>query len=158
MRGGLLSYFVIVCFVLGAVLGNWCIPALGTRMILVGAGLLAVCFFVMFIDRERRHVEELVEGDLEADLAGETARPREAGQLRGIAAAEERLEEREAERIERRMGQDIEIDVMHELGLTGQEGARPEGALERQVERDVERQIEERLRSDIKRGGWRAGK
>ena len=158
LRGGLLSYFVIVCFVLGAVLGNWCIPALGTRMILVGAGLLAVCFFVMFIDRERRHVEELVEGDLEADLAGEAARPREAGQLRGIAAAEERLEEREAERIERRMGQDIEIDVMHELGLTGQEGARPEGAVERQVERDVERQIEERLRSDIKRGGWRAGK
>ena len=47
---------------------------------------------------------------------------------------------------------------MHELGLTGQEGARPEGAVERQVERDVERQIEERLRSDIKRGGWRAGK
>ena len=112
----------------------------------------------MFIDRERRHVEELVEGDLEADLAGEAARPREAGQLRGIAAAEERLEEREAERIERRMGQDIEIDVMHELGLTGQEGTRPEGAVERQVERDVERQIEERLRSDIKRGGWRAGK
>lgn len=57
LRGGLLSYFVIVCFVLGAVLGNWCIPALGTRMILVGAGLLTVCFFVMFIDRERRHAE-----------------------------------------------------------------------------------------------------
>ena len=55
LRGGLLSYFVIVCFVLGAVLGNWCIPLLGTRMILVGVGLLTVCFFVMFIDRERRH-------------------------------------------------------------------------------------------------------
>ena len=57
LRGGLLSYFVIVCFVLGAVLGNWCIPLLGTRMILVGVGLLTVCFFVMFIDRERRHAE-----------------------------------------------------------------------------------------------------
>ena len=54
LRGGALSYFVIICFVLGAVLGNWCIPLLGTRMILVSTGLLTIAFLVMFIDREER--------------------------------------------------------------------------------------------------------
>ena len=53
LSGGLLSYFVIVCFVMGAVLGNWCIPVLGTHMIFVAPALLAVAFSVMFIDRER---------------------------------------------------------------------------------------------------------
>lgn len=54
LSGGLLSYFVIVCFVLGAVIGNWCIPLLGTHTIFVAPALLAVAFFVMFIDREKR--------------------------------------------------------------------------------------------------------
>ncbi len=48
---GALSYFVIVCFVVGAVIGNWFKPLLGTRMILLSVALLAVAFVVMFADR-----------------------------------------------------------------------------------------------------------
>jgi uncharacterized membrane protein YoaK (UPF0700 family) len=48
---GLLSYFVIVCFVVGAVIGNWFKPLLGTRMILLSVALLVVAFLVMFVDR-----------------------------------------------------------------------------------------------------------
>ena len=51
LRAGALSYFVIFCFVVGAVIGNWFKPVLGTRMILLSAGLLAVAFCVMFADR-----------------------------------------------------------------------------------------------------------
>lgn len=157
-KSGLLSYFVIVCFVLGAVVGNWFIPVLGTRMILVGVALLTVSFLIMFVDREKRHVEELVEADLEADLEGEVASPRVEPELHGIAAMEERFEEREAKRIEERMGADIELNVMHDMGLTSQEAAEPASPQEQSVEKDVEAQIEARLRDHVKHGGFRAGK
>ena len=68
LRGGLLSFFVITCFVLGAVIGNWAIPALGTHMIWIAPVLLAVSFLIMFVDREKRRVEAIVELDREADL------------------------------------------------------------------------------------------
>ena len=58
LHGGALSYFVIVCFVVGAVIGNWFKPLLGTRMILLSAGLLAVAFCVMFFDRCGREAED----------------------------------------------------------------------------------------------------
>lgn len=158
LKGGLLSYFVIVCFVLGAVVGNWFIPVLGTRMILVGVALLVVSFLIMFVDREKRHVEELVEADLEADLEGEAAQRREEREPRGLAGVEERLEEREARRIEERMGADIELNVMHDMGLTSQEAAEPTSPQEQSVEKDVEAQIEARLRDHVRHGGFRAGK
>ena len=54
LRGGLLSYFVITCFVVGAVIGNWLRPVLGTRTIWAAPVLLVAAFLVMFVDRERR--------------------------------------------------------------------------------------------------------
>ena len=35
----------------GAVIGNWFKPLLGTRMILLSVALLVVAFLVMFVDR-----------------------------------------------------------------------------------------------------------
>lgn len=52
LEDGLMCYFVIVCFVLGAVLGNWLIPLAGLRTILFAPACLAVAFCVLFIDRE----------------------------------------------------------------------------------------------------------
>ena len=53
LETGLISYFVIVCFVVGAVVGNWLVPALGTHMILASAALLLISFLILFIDREK---------------------------------------------------------------------------------------------------------
>jgi uncharacterized membrane protein YoaK (UPF0700 family) len=53
LETGLISYFVIVCFVVGAVIGNWFVPLLGTSMILVSAALLFISFLILFIDREK---------------------------------------------------------------------------------------------------------
>lgn len=156
LRSGLLSYFVIVMFVLGAVLGNWFIPSLGTRTILVAPALLVVSFLIMFVDREKVSVEARVEADLEADIAGEAAPA--APQLKGIAAAEYKLTQRLAADIEKRMGADIELDVMHGMGLTSQEGSVPMDGVGAEVERDVEKDIEAHLREHIARGGWRARK
>lgn len=154
LRGGLLSFFVIACFVLGAVIGNWAIPVLGTRMIWIAPALLAVSFLILFVDREKRRVEVLVERDLEADLEGEAA-PAASEPLAGIAGAEERLAEGIAADVERRHGRDIEMDVMHNMGLTSEGGdEQHEGAMER----DVEAQIEQHLRDHIARGGFRARK
>ena len=53
-------------------------------------------------------------------------------------------------RRERRHGRDIEMGVMHDMGLTSEGGdEQHEGA----VERDVEAQIEQHLRDHIARGG-----
>ena len=154
LRGGLLSFFVITCFVLGAVIGNWAIPALGTHMIWIAPVLLAVSFLIMFVDREKRCVEAIVELDLEADLEGEAA-PAAPEPLAGVAGAEERLAEGIAADVERRHGRDIEMGVMHDMGLTSEGGdEQHEGA----VERDVEAQIEQHLRDHIARGGFRARK
>lgn len=153
LRGGLLSFFVIACFVLGAVIGNWAIPVLGTRMIWMAPALLAVSFLIMFVDREKHRVEVLVERDLEADLEGEAA-PAAPEPLAGIAGAEERLAEGIAADVERRHGRDIEMGVMHDMGLTSEDGDEHEGAMER----DVEAQIEQHLRDHIAHGGFRARK
>lgn len=150
LRGGLLSFFVIACFVLGAVIGNWAIPALGTRMIWMAPVLLAASFLIMFVDREKSRVEELVEADLEGEAASAASE-----QLGGIAGAEERLAEGIAADVERRHGHDIEMDVIHDMGLTSEGGdEQHEGAMER----DVEAQIEQRLRDHIAHGGFRARK
>lgn len=153
LRGGLLSFFVITCFVFGAVIGNWAIPALGTHMIWMAPVLLAASFLIMFVDRERRRVEAIVERDLETDLEGEAA-PAAPEPLAGVAGAEERLAESIAADVGRRHGHDIEMDVIHDTGLTSEGGDEREGAMER----DVEAQIEQHLRDHIARGGFRARK
>ena len=61
LQAGALSFFVITCFVIGAIAGNWLVPALGTHMIWVAAGLLAACVLVMFVDREKKPVEKPVQ-------------------------------------------------------------------------------------------------
>lgn len=150
LRGGLLSFFVIACFVFGAVIGNWAIPVLGSRMIWMAPVLLAVSFLILFVDREKRRVEVLVERDLEDEAAPAAPEP-----LAGIAGAEERLAEGIAADAERRYGHDIEMDVMHKMGLTSEGGdEQHEGAMEC----DAEAQIERHLRDHIARGGFRARK
>ncbi len=57
LENGLLYFGVILCFVMGAVLGNWCIERLGLHAIVVAAALLAVAFAIMFIDREHPHAK-----------------------------------------------------------------------------------------------------
>lgn len=150
LRGGLLSFFVITCFVFGAVVGNWAIPALGTHMIWMAPVLLAASFLIMFVDREKSRVEVLVEADLEGEAV-----PVAPEQLGGFAGAEERLAEGIAADVERRHGHEIEMDVMHDMGLTSEGGdEQHEGAMGR----DVEAQIEQHLRDHIAHGGFRARK
>lgn len=52
LENGLLYFGVILTFVAGAVLGNLCIGWMGLHAIAVASALLAVCFLIMFIDRE----------------------------------------------------------------------------------------------------------
>lgn len=60
LENGLLYLGVILCFVMGAVLGNWCIDRLGLHAISVAAGLLVVAFVIMFIDREHPRERHLM--------------------------------------------------------------------------------------------------
>ena len=53
LENGLLYFGVILTFVFGAVLGNWCIERMGLHAIVVASLLLFVAFAIMFIDRER---------------------------------------------------------------------------------------------------------
>ena len=55
LENGVLYFGVILCFVLGAVLGNWCIERLGLHAIAVAAALLTLAFAIMFIDREHSY-------------------------------------------------------------------------------------------------------
>ena len=54
---GMLYYGIIICFVMGAVLGNACIRYLHGKAILVSAGLLAAAFLLMFVDKEKEEKE-----------------------------------------------------------------------------------------------------
>lgn len=54
LQKGLLFYGSIICFVIGAVLGNICIGVLRERAILVDSGILLIAFWLMFIDRENQ--------------------------------------------------------------------------------------------------------
>lgn len=54
LENGLLYLGVILVFVMGAVLGNWCVARFGLHAIMGAAALLAIAFLVMFVDRERR--------------------------------------------------------------------------------------------------------
>ncbi len=53
LENGALYLGVIVTFVCGAVIGNWCYERLGLHAIAVASAMLLCAFFIMFIDRER---------------------------------------------------------------------------------------------------------
>lgn len=53
LENGVLYFGVILCFVVGAILGNWFIDLLSLRAIAVCAALHFLAFLLMFIDRER---------------------------------------------------------------------------------------------------------
>jgi uncharacterized membrane protein YoaK (UPF0700 family) len=54
LEGACLYYGVIVCFVIGAIIGARLIGAFGLHAILASPALLAVACLVMFVDREKR--------------------------------------------------------------------------------------------------------
>ncbi len=56
---GLLYFGVIVCFVAGAILGNWCLERFGLQAISLCSLLLFVAFVLMFSDREARGADAL---------------------------------------------------------------------------------------------------
>lgn len=56
---GLLYFGVIVCFVAGAILGNWCLERFGLQAISLCSLLLFVAFVLMFSDREARGADVL---------------------------------------------------------------------------------------------------
>ena len=53
----ILYYGVILCFIIGAVLGNVCISYMKEKAILVCAFFLLAAFIMMFIDREKEEYE-----------------------------------------------------------------------------------------------------
>jgi len=57
LKEGLLYYGVIICFVMGAILGNHYIKVIGQYSILICSLLLFISFLVMFIDREKKMKE-----------------------------------------------------------------------------------------------------
>lgn len=57
LRNTFLYYGVILCFIVGAVIGNFVIKILGTKAILMCSALLLAAFLMMFIDNEKRTAE-----------------------------------------------------------------------------------------------------
>ena len=57
MSKSILYYGVILCFIIGAVLGNVCISYMKEKAILVCAFFLLAAFIMMFIDREKEEYE-----------------------------------------------------------------------------------------------------
>lgn len=58
LDSGFLYYGIILCFVVGAVIGNFLVKAFLYRAIIASALILCVAFLLMFIDREK----ELLDG------------------------------------------------------------------------------------------------
>ena len=52
LQSGLLYYLIILSFILGAILGNFCIQSFSLKAIWISVALLIVAFVLMFIDRE----------------------------------------------------------------------------------------------------------
>lgn len=58
LRKGALYYGIILCFILGAVIGSTVISGLHEWAILICSGILFIVFLLMFISRESREEEE----------------------------------------------------------------------------------------------------
>ena len=52
ITNALLYLFIISCFIVGAILGNWAFKIFGKYAILCSSTVLFICFCIMFIDRE----------------------------------------------------------------------------------------------------------
>ena len=55
-----LYYGIIVCFILGAILGNVFIKILGEKSILVCAGILFIGFAIMFLEKDKKQLEAII--------------------------------------------------------------------------------------------------
>ena len=53
LQSGLLYYLIILAFILGAILGNFCIQSFSLKAIWISVALLIVAFVLMFTDREK---------------------------------------------------------------------------------------------------------
>lgn len=54
LRNAVLYYGIILCFIVGAVIGNFVIKELHCKAILICSVLLIIVFFLMFADREKQ--------------------------------------------------------------------------------------------------------
>lgn len=54
----MLYYGIILCFILGAVIGNIVVKKLAQRAIMICAGILFIAFVMMFVDKEREIREQ----------------------------------------------------------------------------------------------------
>ena len=54
LRKSGLYYFIILCFIVGAILGNLAVGALAEKAIFIAPAILVIAFIMMFIDLERR--------------------------------------------------------------------------------------------------------
>ena len=53
LKKGILYYGIIVCFILGAVIGDFCMKHWAEKAIVVCSGMLMIAFIMMFVDREQ---------------------------------------------------------------------------------------------------------
>ena len=53
LQSGLLYYSIILTFIIGAILGNFCIQIFSAKAIWISVLLLIISFILMFIDREK---------------------------------------------------------------------------------------------------------
>ena len=61
VRKGFLYYGIILCFIVGAVIGNICVKMVAESAIRIASVFLFLVFCMMFIDREkeeRQHVRQ----------------------------------------------------------------------------------------------------
>lgn len=52
-QSGLLYYSIILTFIIGAILGNFCIQIFSAKAIWISVSLLILAFILMFVDREK---------------------------------------------------------------------------------------------------------
>ena len=50
---GILYLLIILCFVLGAIIGNLCVEFWGQKAIVICSGIVLIAFVMMFVDREK---------------------------------------------------------------------------------------------------------
>ena len=100
LDSSLLYYGIIICFIIGAVIGNAVVRILHEKAILGCSFLLFVAFLIMFIDREK----ELYD-DKNDDVTAETETEETEEVTEESCEAEENSEEAETEEAETKEGE-----------------------------------------------------
>ena len=54
---GSLYFFIIFCFVIGAIIGNLCVKAFDEKAIVICSAMVMIAFVMMFVDREKKSIE-----------------------------------------------------------------------------------------------------